>query len=122
MYAKEDETYEESPNGPGDRTRPANMSQTERSPLPDRSFRADRKFRGRKEAMKDFWRFVGRMTVVALAVVGLLALLGVSTLWAGMVGVVVLDVACILKLRQIPLPSMPRYRCVRLETSRIFLN
>jgi len=58
--------------------------------------------------MRAFWKDIGKLTVVGLAVVGVLCLLGVTSFWAAMAGLLVLDVIVVFRLnfRRTPPPEL----------------
>lgn len=71
--------------------------------------------------MKTFWRHMAKLTVIGFAVVGVLCLLGVTSFWAGMAGLLVLDVAVLFKLNR-PRRPIKVHRLDPLGPRHMYLN
>jgi len=69
--------------------------------------------------MKAFWRDIGKQTVIGLAVVGVLCLLGVTSFWAALAGLFVLDVVFLVRLHR---PARRMRRVTGYSPRHMFLN
>lgn len=72
--------------------------------------------------MRAFWIDIGKLTVLALAVVGVLCLLGVTAFWSAMAGLLVLDIILVFRLNFRRVPRRSLKRTGRFGSRQLFLN